>query len=236
MVRIAEKGLSVNTKILNSTCDKDSQCDTLIFDPGWGKVHTDPVTGQLAEYYDHVLRVIKLNGGIQLWFYTPRYKLTEGSHIFRVLPSNLCEYKQYAVEIIQDVINEELEDILTEKQPVEEEIEGQLNGDRDAEERPCERTRWLWILWFYRNMLLIESVLRMLHIIHSTISAEGEAKLEAILRHTDYLLDLRTEQPDDWLKVIIQAAWNSGRPFIPLRGMETMRELGMWIKVQPISE
>ena len=236
MPRIAEKELSVNIQMKMQLEGGSSEAELYVFDPGWGDEYVDPVTGQIAEFYDHVQRNMKLSGGIQLWFLVPRYRLTDGSCLFRVLPRNLCVFKHYAVEVIQDEIDRELDEILTGEPIAEEEIQSQLNGDNGAEERPCERTKWLWLLWFYRNMLLIESVLRMIHMIYATVSAAGEDTLEAILTQTDYTLELRTGQPDDWLNVIIQAAWNSGRPLIPIRDIRSIRDVWEWITVNPISE
>ena len=236
MPRIAEKELSVNLQMKMQLEDGSSESELFVFDPGWGDKHVDPVTGQIAEFYDHVLRNMKLSGGIQLWFFIPRYKLADGSCLFRVLPRNLCVFKHYAVEVIQDEIDRELEATLSEESTPEEIIQGELTGDNDAEERPCERTKQLWRLWFYRNLLLIESVLRMIQMIHAEISYADVDTLEGILSHSDYILELRSGQPDDWLKVIVQAAWNSGRPLIPLRDLQSMRAVWGWITVHPISE
>ena len=91
-----------------------SETELFVFDPGWGKVHVDPQTGHLAELYDHVPRNMKLAGGIQIWFLVPRYRLTDGSCMFRVLPGNLSEFKHYSIEVIQDEINHfGLDDIIT---------------------------------------------------------------------------------------------------------------------------
>ena len=76
----------------------------------------------------------------------------------------------------------------------------------------------------------------MIYMIHAEISFAGEDTLEAILAHLDYMLELRTGQPDDWLNEIIQAAWNSGRPLIPLRDLQSMQDVWEWISVHPISE
>ncbi len=236
MIRIAEKEISVNIQMKMQLEDGNFQAKLYVFDPGWGDMHVDPVTGQMAKLYDHVLRNMKLSGGIQIWFLVPRYRLLDGSCMFRVLPRNLCEYKHYAAEVIQDEIDRELETMLSEDPTTEEEIQGLLNGDQDAEERPCERTKWLWRLWFYRNLLQIESVLRMICMIQAEITYAKANTLEAILIHSDYMLELRTEQPDNWLKVIIQAACNSGRPLIPLRAVQSIREVWEWITVHPVSE
>lgn len=236
MIRIAEKEISVNIQIKMQREDGSFQSELYIFDPGWGDMHIDPVTGQMAKLYDHVLRNIKLSGGIQIWFLVPRYRLLDGSCMFRVLPRNLCEYKHYATEVIQDEIDRELEAMLSEEPTTEEKIQGLLNGDQDAEERPCERTKWLWRLWYYRNLLLIESVLRMIYMIQAEVTYAKADTLEAILIHSDYMLELRTGQPDDWLNVIIQAAWNCGRPLIPLRAVQSIRDVWECITVYPISE
>ena len=94
--------------------NEKSRDDLYAYDPGWGKVHIDPVTGMPARLYDYVPRNMKLKGGIQLWFLTPRYRLADGT-IFRVLPQNLCAFKHYAIEVIQDEINEELKELLSEE-------------------------------------------------------------------------------------------------------------------------
>ena len=45
------------------------------------------------------------------------------------------------------------------------------------------------------------------------------------------------KNPDlEWLNMIIQAAWTSGRPLVPLREMVTLREVVDWITIQPLSE
>lgn len=229
MIRIAEKELSVNLQLRMPFDNEKSRDELYVYDPGWGKVHIDTVTGMSARLYDYVPRNMKLKGGIQLWFLTPRYKLTDGT-IFRVLPPNLCAFKHYAIEVIQDEINEELKELLSE------ENQEQMNDQTDDEDRPCERTKWLWLLWFYRNLFLIESVLRMVHIVNAYATASGESTLEAILKRTDLLFDLRASHPDDWLNMIIQAAWTSGRPLVPLREMVTLREVVDWITIQPLSE
>ena len=236
MIRIAEKELSVNLQMKMQLEDGSSETELFVFDPEWGDEHVDPVTGQMAELYDHVLRNMKISGGIQLWFFVPRYRLSDGSCLFRVLPRNLCEFKHYAVEIIQDEIDRELEATISEEPTSEGKIQSQLNGDSDAEEKPCERTKWLWQLWFYRNLLLIESVLRMIHMIRTEVSAAGNETLEEILNHSDYMLELRTGQPDDWMKEIIQAACNSGRPLVPLRDKQSIKDIWEWITIHPISE
>jgi len=64
----------------------------------------------------------------------------------------------------------------------------------------------------------------------------GESELEEILQHSDYLMELRTNQPEDWLKIATQAAWNSGRPLIPLRDTQSLQEARKWITVHSISE
>lgn len=236
MPRIAEKELSVNLQMKMKIGERNPEGELFTFDPGWGNEHVDPVTGQLAEFYDHVRRNMKLSSGIQLWFFVPRYRLADKSCLFRVLPKNLCVFKHYAVEVIQDEIDRELEAMLTEESTAEEELQGQLNGDNDAEERPCVRTKWLWLLWFYRNLLLIECVLRTVHMLHAAVSGAGEGTLETILTQSDYMLELRTGQPDDWLKVIIQTAWNIGSPLVPIKETQSMRDIWEWIAVHPISE
>lgn len=235
MIRIAEKELVVNQQIKMQLECGSSETELFVFDPGWGKVHVDPQTGHLAVLYDHVPRNMKLAGGIQIWFLVPRYRLTDGSCMFRVLPGNLSEFKHYAIEVIQDEIDKVVEEMLSEEVATAE-IQEQLNGDGDADERPCERTKWLWFLWFIKNLLLIESVLRMIHLIKASITAAGESKLVEILQHSDYLLELRTDQPEDWLKIITQAAWNSRRPLIPLRETQSLQKAREWITIHPISE
>lgn len=234
MIRIAEKELVVNQQMKMQLECGSSEAELFVFDPEWGKEHVDPITGLRAEFYDYVPRNIKFAGGIQVWFRVPRYRLADGSCMFRVLPKNLSEFKHYAIEVIQDEIDIVVEELLSEETAADE-IEGQLNGDNDAEEHPCERTKWLWLLWFIKNLLLIESVLRMLHLTSASVSAAGESELEGILQRSDYLLELRTDQPEDWLKIVIQAAWNSGRPLIPVRDTQSLREAWRWITVHPIS-
>lgn len=235
MIRIAEKELVVNQQMRMQLECESSETELFVFDPEWGEEHVDPITGLLAEFYDHVPRNIKFAGGIQVWIRVPRYKLADGSCMFRVLPKNLSEFKHYAIEVIQDEIDIEVEELLSEE-TVTDEIEEQLNGDNDAEERPCERTKWLWLVWFIKNLLLIETVLRMIHLTSASVSAAGESELEEILQHSDYLLELRTNQPEDWLKIATQAAWNSGRPLIPLRDTQSLQEARKWITVHSISE
>jgi len=233
MIRISEKELSVNAKMKFGPRSEVSLEEMFVFDAGWGDSYIDPVTGEKVVFYDHVARHVKFSDGVQLWFLTPRYQCTDGS-IFRVLPKNLCEFKHYAAEIIQDALDETLEKTLTENQSAEEKIEGQLNGDSAAEDRPCERTKWLWVLWFYKNHPLIESVLRMINFIRASVSKAGLDTLEAIMNTTDYLLELRTKQPDNWLKIIFQAAWNIGRPLIPLRGIQSIREVMILLNGNPL--
>ena len=71
---------------------------------------------------------------------------------------------------------------------------------------------------------------------NADVTAAGSDTIEAILMHSDYMLELRTGQPDDWLNVIIQAAWNSNRPLVPLREIQSMGEVWECITVHPGSE
>ena len=170
MPRIANKELVVNSQIKmqleNNRKNVDNRQDAVVFDPGWGEVCKDPETGKDVRYYDHVLRNMKLVGGIQIWILVPRYKFVNERGLFRVLPSNLCVYKHYAVDIIQCEIDLAMEKMLPEEENSEaDDIQRQLNSTNDAEEYPCDRTRWLWILWFLKNLLLMEAVLMQVHLI-----------------------------------------------------------------------
>lgn len=239
MPRVAQKEINVNIQMKiqmeKSTEERPSSAEQIVYDPGWGSVFIDPVTGKTAKLYDHVPRTMKFSGGIQIWILVPRYSL-EGAGLFRVLPANLCVYKQYVTEEIQDAVDEAIEMLTGSEKPRDEElIQQQLDGNGDTEERPCDRTKWLWILWFFKNLLLIESILRMIHFMNAEMTAAGESRFSEILFRSDYLLELRSQEPDDWLKIVIQTAWNSGMPLNPLRDCQTVREVLERITVTPIS-
>ena len=240
MPRVAQKEINVNVQMKmqmeKATAEGSSEPEMIVFDPGWGAVCIDPVTGKTAKLYDHVPRSMKFCGGIQVWILVPRYSL-EGEGLFRVLPANLCIFKHYVVEEIQDIIDGGIEELVgTEKASGEELLQQQLDGSEDASGRPCDRTKWLWVLWFYRNLLLIESILRMIHFMSAEMTCAGESTFSGIMNRTDYLHELRTKEPEDWLKIVIQSAWNSGRPLIPLRGMESIHDIWTVISVHPISK
>lgn len=239
MPRIAQKEIHVNIQMkmqLENPSDKRGSADALIvFDPEWGSVCIDPETGKKAKLYDHVPRNMKFSGGIQIWIMVPRY-LLEGGGLFRVLPLNLSINKHYVTEEIQDAVDDAIEMLLeAEKPSSEEQIQQQLEGSNDATDRPCGRTKRLWMLWFFKNLLLIESNLRTIHFMSAEMTGAGESTFSDILARSDYLLELRLQEPDDWLKTVIQTAWNSGRPLIPLKDCQTMREVLAWITITPIS-
>ena len=155
--------------------------------------------------------------------------------MFRVLPANLCVYKHYVAEEIQDAVDDAIEMLSESEKPSDaERIQQQLDGNGDAAGRPCDRTKRLWVLWFFRNLLLIESMLRMIHFMNAAMTGAGETTFLEILSQSDYLQDLRLKEPDGWLKTVIQTAWNSGRPLIPLRDCQTMREVLALFAVTPI--
>ena len=231
MPRIAEKELVVNLQMKMQMECSCPQIPLYVYNPGWGSESIDPVTGKMAKFYDYVPRNIKLTGGIQFWILVPRYRLADGSTIFRVLPSNLCVFKHYALEVIQDEIDAGIERIQKEKDAAG---GGQAARADDESDRPCERSKWLWLLWFFKNLMLIESVLRYVHLVHASMSASGIEKLEEILTKSDYLLELRIGQPEEWLKIVVQTAWNTGMPLIPLRNIQTIREVLEWNRVHPI--
>lgn len=240
MPRIAQKELSVNTQMKMqmeiSSADSFSDRDLIVYDPGWGIECIDPVTGKTAKLYDHVPRSMKFSSGVQIWILVPRYSLEDGG-LFRVLPANLCVYKQYVAEEIQDVVDEAIEKLTKAEKPGrEEQIQQQLEGNEDISDHPCDRTKWLWVLWFFRNLLQMEAILRMIHFMNATRTGAGESTFSEILGRSDYLLELRSKERDDWLKIVIQTAWNSDQPLIPLRGMETMQEVLELLTVHPLSE
>ena len=111
---------------------------------------------------------------------------------------------------------------------------GQAARADDESDRPCERSKWLWLLWFFKNLMLIESVLRYVHLVHASMSAAGIEELEEILTKSDYLMELRIGQPEEWLKIVVQTAWNTGMPLIPLRNIQTIRKVLEWNRVHPI--
>ncbi len=70
MIRIAKKEISVNIQMKKIQREDGSfQSELYVFDPGWGDRHADPVTGQMAKLYEHVLRNMKLSGGIQIYLF-----------------------------------------------------------------------------------------------------------------------------------------------------------------------
>lgn len=237
MPRVSQKEIIVNQQIRMQLEGGGgaSATDLYVFDPGWGSECVDPCTGKTAKMYDHVPRSMKFSGGTQVWFLVPRYVL-EGGGMFRVLPANLSENKHYAVEVIQDEVDDEIESLLEEeKKPKDEKRKAELEGSNDAEERPCSRTKWLWKLWFLKNLLQIESVLRRIQFVAATMAGEAALRFKEILLHANYLGELRTQQPENWLHTVIQAACNSGMPLVPLRECQTIPKVLSWIAVDPIS-
>ena len=226
MPRIAQKELYVNSKMTD---------DYIIYNPGWGSMHIDSVTNEMAQLYDHVKRSMKFSGGYQVWIYVPRYKLVNSGTLFRVLPPNLCPNKHYVVEEIQDVLDGSVEVILGSqegeiKQAEENKKVESAEGEND---RPCEKTKWLWLLWFVKNVVLIEAVLRFIAY-NSTISMPvSEGKIAAVIGYQDYLQDLRTNEPESWLKMVINAAWNIGRSLVPLRNCQSIESVLHYAKVTP---
>ena len=238
MPRIAQKELVVNIQ-LTIPLDKNApnlETKPYVYDPEWGSECIDPDTGQPVKLYDHVLRSMKINKGYQIWLLIPRYAFEKGG-IFRVLPPNLSPNKQYSVDIIQDVLNNAVEGLLnTEVQTSKEEkIREQLESEEADSEYPCERTKWLWILWFYKNIFLIEAVLRSIHSTYDQIHSAGEPSLHNIMPKMDYFHKLRNDHPEEWLQLIIQAAWNSGTPLTPLKEYQNMRDVLHLLTVHPVS-
>lgn len=199
MPRVAQKEINVNIQMKiqmeKSSEEGPSSAEQIVYDPGWGSVFIDPVTGKTARLYDHVPRTMKFSSGIQIWILVPRYSL-EGAGLFRVLPANLCVYKQYVTEEIQDAVDEAIEMLTESEKPRDEElIQQQLDGNGDTEERPCDRTKWLWILWFFKNLLQIESILRMIHFMNAEMpSIDGHLQEEA--RTAIELIRNRIHNPD----------------------------------------
>lgn len=226
MPRIAQKELNVNLKMTDGP---------IIYNPEWGSKHIDPVTNEMTQLYDHVKRSMRFSGGYQLWIYIPRYQLVSSGKLFRVLPPNLCPNKHYVVEEIQDVLDESIDVILGSqegeiKQAEENKKDESAEGEND---RPCERTKWLWLLWFIKNVVLIEAVLRFIAY-NSTISMPvSDRKIAAVIGYQDYLQDLRTNEPESWLNIVINAAWNIGRPLVPLRNCQSIELILHYTKVAP---
>lgn len=239
MPRIAQKEMIVNLQIkmqLEKSIDKGLvRTELPVFDSGWGRTCVDPETGKPAKLYDHVPRCMKFAHGGQIWILVPRYAI-DGVGLIRVLPSNLCVYKHYVVEEIQDTVDDAVEMLLgAEKTKRAEQIQRQLDGSDVTADHPCSRTKWLWTLWFFKNLLLIESVLRMVHFMNAVMTGAGETTLSEILNDSDYLTRLRINEPEDWLKIVIQTAWNSGRPLVPLRDSQTLRKVLSYLAVMPLS-
>ena len=174
-------------------------------------------------------------GGQQIWILVPRYVLDEGG-IFRVLPPNLCVFKHYGVEIIQEVIDEAMDSALSESSDADTERkrQAQLGGQDGEEVRPCDRTKRLWILWFYKNLLLMEAILRLIQFSRASMMRTNAEALRNLLFYSDFIQDLRISHAEEWLRIIIQAAWNTGRPLIPLRNDETVQDIYNWIQVHSI--
>ena len=162
MPRVAQKEINVNVQ-MKMQMEKSSEegCiepEMIVFDPGWGAVCIDPVTGKTAKLYDHVPRSMKFSGGIQIWIQVPRYSLESGE-LFRVLPANLCAYKHYVIEEIQDTVDEAIGKLTeSERSGREEQLQEQLNGSEDASGHPWDRTKWLWMLWFFRKELAADRI------------------------------------------------------------------------------
>jgi len=61
----------------------------------------------------------------------------------------------------------------------------------------------------------------------------SEGKIAAVIGYQDYLQDLRTNEPESWLKMVINAAWNIGRSLVPLRNCQSIESVLHYAKVTP---
>lgn len=230
MVRIANKYLSVNDQDVANATELQTKCNekykviVVYYDPGWGKTHIDPVTGELATYYDSVPRSIKLNSGHRCWILIPRYRTS--NTIFRVLPPNIPEFKQYLTDVIQEECDVKLMDMPVAKDEIEveetntQEDKAENNNLQEIEyiwEYPCIETKMLWFLWLYKNLPLIEACLGTYFQIQAPICHDNGGTIREKLSKAFCLRLVRKEHPRNWLQIVLQETSNSGHPLVPLR-------------------
>ena len=95
----------------------------------------------LLKYRDKVLRGQKQIGGERKLYMINRLKCTGCGKLHRQLTDGMVKFKQYAAEVIEDVIDE----VITEADPID---------------YPCEGTMKHWRWWFQYNRNQMEGQMR----------------------------------------------------------------------------
>ena len=95
----------------------------------------------LLKYRDKVLRGQKQIGGERKLYMINRLKCTGCGKLHRQLTDGMVKFKQYAAEVIEDVIDE----VITEADPID---------------YPCEGTMKHWRWWFQYNKDQMEGQMR----------------------------------------------------------------------------
>lgn len=95
----------------------------------------------MLKYRDKVLRGQKQVGGERKMYLINRMQCTGCGKLHRQLTDGMIKFKQYAAEVIEDVIDE----VISEKDPID---------------YPCEGTMKHWRWWFQYNKEQIEGQIR----------------------------------------------------------------------------
>ena len=144
---------------------------------------------ETIKYRDSRIRYVKYPGGSRKAFHISRYKCERCNVLCSLLPDIMVPYKQYSSETICDVID----GVLT-------------SDDLEAEDYPTEKTMFLWLEWFCKNLQYIDEYLRSLK---SRISGKPV---------TGSVVEVLRTQHKNWLGKIIVMVYNSGGALTPLRG------------------
>lgn len=141
--------------------------------------------------YDHRTRIMKQYDHDDEWVIVPRYRCTKNScnKLHTALPDCLIPHKHYAVQIIEETIDEYNNETL-------------MTADY-----PCESTCKRWNRWFNQVKDQIDSHLK-------SIGCNFEMIGFSILERTDSLLEQLRATGQGWLFKVISEIYNSGR-FIP---------------------
>ena len=97
----------------------------------------------MLKYRDRVRRGLKLIGGEKKQYMINRMKCTNGGccRLHRQLTDDMIKFKQYAAEVIEDVIDEVI-------------------SEEDGLKNPCDGSMKHWRWWFLYNREQIEGHLR----------------------------------------------------------------------------
>ena len=139
----------------------------------------------MLKYRDKVLRGQKQIGGERKLYMINRLKCTGCGKLHRQLTDGMVKFKQYAAEVIEDVI----EEVITEADPID---------------YPCEGTMKHWRWWFQYNRDQIEGQMR----------SAGHRLLgfyDGFLSPMESLLEgIRKRISPGWLGMVCRIVNNSG--------------------------